>query len=238
MNGVMMPGISAGSNQVGASEMCTPQVSCPSAPAALAGPGDPASRVTAKRATASRRVMGPTRPPVRGFTSRTMVGSLHPNGSRLPSRWRVIVHSSWLSASKAPACPRLRRVVADSCCAPAHAGALQLANAATSGGQDFPCTGTPNEGGRTRRGPAATRLGTGVQGMRESRDAPGRGSPHGVSLWLRLEMPGFVPFWRIGAGAAFHAQRINLSAPGEVASKKGPAPLAISLAKWLPDAQR
>ena len=47
----MMPGISAGSNQVGASETCTPQVSCPSAPAALAGPGDPASRVTAKRAS-------------------------------------------------------------------------------------------------------------------------------------------------------------------------------------------
>ena len=27
MNGVMMPGVSAGSNHVGASEMCTPQVS-------------------------------------------------------------------------------------------------------------------------------------------------------------------------------------------------------------------
>ena len=27
MNGVMIPGVSAGSNQVGASEMCTPQVS-------------------------------------------------------------------------------------------------------------------------------------------------------------------------------------------------------------------
>src|SRR5437667_2158140 len=30
MNGVMIPGVSAGSNQVGASEMWTPQVICPS----------------------------------------------------------------------------------------------------------------------------------------------------------------------------------------------------------------
>src|SRR6185312_6487307 len=29
MNGVMIPGVSAGSNQVGASETCTPQVSLP-----------------------------------------------------------------------------------------------------------------------------------------------------------------------------------------------------------------
>src|ERR1051326_6831081 len=36
MNGVMMPETSAGSNQTGASETCTAQVSCPCAPAAFA----------------------------------------------------------------------------------------------------------------------------------------------------------------------------------------------------------
>src|SRR5262249_18582754 len=36
MNGVMMPETSAGSNQTGASETCTAQVNCPSAPAAPA----------------------------------------------------------------------------------------------------------------------------------------------------------------------------------------------------------
>src|SRR5262245_36465715 len=50
MKGVMMPGVSAGSNHVGANEMCTPQVSWPSGPAALAGPGAPTIRARATRA--------------------------------------------------------------------------------------------------------------------------------------------------------------------------------------------
>ena len=37
MKGVMMPGVSAGSNHVGASEMCTPQVICPAGCVARAG---------------------------------------------------------------------------------------------------------------------------------------------------------------------------------------------------------
>ena len=57
MKGVMIPGVSAGSNQVGASEMCTPQVSCPSGPTAMAGPGAPTSRARAKRAITCRRVV-------------------------------------------------------------------------------------------------------------------------------------------------------------------------------------
>src|SRR5262245_54407769 len=56
MNGVMMPGVSAGSNQVGASETWTPQVSCPSGPAALARRGAPAATTKAANANASRRV--------------------------------------------------------------------------------------------------------------------------------------------------------------------------------------
>ena len=39
MYGVMMPCVSAGSNQVGASETCMPQVSCPCGAAARAMPG-------------------------------------------------------------------------------------------------------------------------------------------------------------------------------------------------------
>src|SRR5437868_2083045 len=57
MYGVMMPDISAGSNHVGASEMCTPRVSCPSAPTALAGPGAAASRAKARRANIARRAL-------------------------------------------------------------------------------------------------------------------------------------------------------------------------------------
>src|SRR6266446_7703259 len=59
MNGVMIPGVSAGSNHVGASEMCTPQVSCPSGPAARAAPGAAATKPRAARAKASRRVTPP-----------------------------------------------------------------------------------------------------------------------------------------------------------------------------------
>src|SRR3989441_5365975 len=50
MNGVMIRGVSAGSNQVGASEMWTPQVICPSG-AARDGVG--VSHVTAERSVAS-----------------------------------------------------------------------------------------------------------------------------------------------------------------------------------------
>src|SRR3989442_12890700 len=50
MNGVMIPGVSAGSNQVGASEVWTPQVICPSG-AARDGVG--VSHVTAERSVAS-----------------------------------------------------------------------------------------------------------------------------------------------------------------------------------------
>src|SRR5262245_33816342 len=46
MKGVMTPGVSAGSNHVGANEMCTPQVSCPSGPVALAGPWAPTIEAT------------------------------------------------------------------------------------------------------------------------------------------------------------------------------------------------
>ena len=57
MNGVMMPGVSAGSNQVGASEMWTPQVTVPCAPAAKAAvPG--ASIPSAARAARRSRRLG------------------------------------------------------------------------------------------------------------------------------------------------------------------------------------
>ena len=46
----MIPGISAGSNHVGASETCTPQVSCPSGPAPLAMPGAAISNAQASMA--------------------------------------------------------------------------------------------------------------------------------------------------------------------------------------------
>src|SRR5215469_4376262 len=52
----MIPGVSAGSNQVGASETWIPQVSRPSGSAAKAKPGA-ATRPNAARARASRRVM-------------------------------------------------------------------------------------------------------------------------------------------------------------------------------------
>src|SRR5262249_16843591 len=52
MYGVMIPGISAGSNHVGASETCTPQVSCPSGPDPLAMPGATISNANASMAQA------------------------------------------------------------------------------------------------------------------------------------------------------------------------------------------
>src|SRR6516165_7573714 len=57
MKGVMIPGVSAGSNHVGANEMCTPQVSCPSGLAAQAESGAPTIRARTARARACRRVV-------------------------------------------------------------------------------------------------------------------------------------------------------------------------------------
>src|SRR6516162_4661219 len=56
MNGVMIPCVSAGSNQVGASETWMPQVSCPSRAAARTGPGTAATSPRAARPRRSRRV--------------------------------------------------------------------------------------------------------------------------------------------------------------------------------------
>ena len=56
MNGVMMPGVSAGSNHVGASEMWTAHVSCPSGPAASAVPLLAATMPRADSAITARRV--------------------------------------------------------------------------------------------------------------------------------------------------------------------------------------
>src|SRR5205085_8881356 len=56
MNGVITPGVSAGSNQVGASEICTPQIICVSGPAAPARPGIAVARPRAASANKSRRV--------------------------------------------------------------------------------------------------------------------------------------------------------------------------------------
>src|SRR6516165_7658568 len=59
MNGVMMPGVSAGSNQVGDSEMCTPQVNWPCGKAS-ARCGRPVTRENAVIARMSRRaIAGP-----------------------------------------------------------------------------------------------------------------------------------------------------------------------------------
>src|SRR5215469_8036778 len=59
MNGVMMPVVSAGSNQVGASEMCTPQVNWPCGEA-RARCGRPVARENAVIARRSRRaIAGP-----------------------------------------------------------------------------------------------------------------------------------------------------------------------------------
>src|SRR4029077_17394980 len=57
INGVMIPETSAGSNHTGASETCTPHVSCPSGVAATAEPGAPATRPNAARVRRSRRLM-------------------------------------------------------------------------------------------------------------------------------------------------------------------------------------
>src|SRR6266508_4537543 len=58
MYGVMMPGVSAGSNQVGAIDTWTAQVSYPSGAAgADVGPSDPRSNSATTRGNATRRVM-------------------------------------------------------------------------------------------------------------------------------------------------------------------------------------
>src|SRR5713101_7943260 len=56
MKGVISPGVSAGSNHVGASETWMPQVSCPSGLAALARRGLLAAKPPAVRAKKVRRV--------------------------------------------------------------------------------------------------------------------------------------------------------------------------------------
>src|SRR5262249_25743125 len=67
MKGVMIPGVSAGSNHVGANEMCTPQVSCPSGLAARTEPGAPTNRARTARARACRRVVSVRLAPYLGF---------------------------------------------------------------------------------------------------------------------------------------------------------------------------
>src|SRR6201995_1135093 len=57
MKGVMIPAVSAGSSQVGASVMCTPTVSWPDGAAAFAGRAMPAAILDAARARTSRRVV-------------------------------------------------------------------------------------------------------------------------------------------------------------------------------------
>ena len=52
MKGVMIPGVSAGSNQVGARETCTAHVAWPSGAAVAAGGEGKAARTTAARAAA------------------------------------------------------------------------------------------------------------------------------------------------------------------------------------------
>src|SRR3954452_8030625 len=57
MNGVTSAWVSGGSNQIGARETCTPQMSCPAGAAARAKPGAPAARPSAPSASRSRRVI-------------------------------------------------------------------------------------------------------------------------------------------------------------------------------------
>src|SRR5215813_3555589 len=63
MKGMRVPGVSAGSNHVGAKETCTPQVSCPPG---WAAPAEPDERKTVEPASAaeifriSRRLTSPT----------------------------------------------------------------------------------------------------------------------------------------------------------------------------------
>src|SRR5438132_380765 len=63
IHGVMIPGVSAGSNQVGASVVCTPQVNCPCGPDAAANSSVPATIPKAASAKRSRRVTPAPLPP-------------------------------------------------------------------------------------------------------------------------------------------------------------------------------
>ena len=88
--GVMMPEVSAGSNQVGASETWTPQVNCPCGAAARANPGRPAVRPSAANTAEARAGPDPAAataplgtPPARVAARRIM--SL-PRYRRLPVR--------------------------------------------------------------------------------------------------------------------------------------------------------
>src|SRR5258708_646617 len=62
MKGVMMPEVSAGSNQVGARETCAPMVICPSAAALAARDAAPITTAAERRRT-PRRVVLPDRGP-------------------------------------------------------------------------------------------------------------------------------------------------------------------------------
>src|SRR6185312_10171465 len=59
MNGLIMPGVSAGSNQVGGTETCRPHVSWLAGLAAKDGLAPPTARPRAARARRSRRLMLP-----------------------------------------------------------------------------------------------------------------------------------------------------------------------------------
>jgi len=54
MYGVTMPDVSAGSNQVGASEMCKPQVSCPAG--AADGRGEQRQCLSARQIAVAERI--------------------------------------------------------------------------------------------------------------------------------------------------------------------------------------
>src|SRR5919202_898557 len=82
MKGVMIPGVSAGSNQVGARDTCTPQVSCPSGRAAPARRGEPAANAKAASAKTSRRVTCGLESPLSGIRQllRVLIGFLRLGG--------------------------------------------------------------------------------------------------------------------------------------------------------------
>ena len=201
----MMPDISAGSNHVGARDMCTPQVSWPSVLAALIGPGVQVSKVRAKRAMAVRRVGRTTPPPRLNSVRQTTVGS--PNSRRccVPSRLPVIVSSSFhimrfvyypCADFRLGFCRATRPMTSSTTVRPACAGTPGRRDGRVSGGQRLCCccASTPARRqagfiGRAKSGPATEMHGKRMQQMRENRDEPGLASPHGVSLRSRAEMP-------------------------------------------------
>src|ERR1700730_17966645 len=82
----MSPGVSAGSNQVGASEICTPQVNCPCGPAAKLVIGAPATKPSAERARRSRRVRCVSRFLERCSRYLPTAAPMDPPPNRLPYR--------------------------------------------------------------------------------------------------------------------------------------------------------